>query len=81
MKIPPWIYKVDAEYGFMPYDAEYKSEHYDVMVWGIEPIVQDLTLYKVPTVKMTIDPIDGDLTDEEISYNVTIEKYRKREDR
>lgn len=71
--LPPWVYSISADYGYVAYDDEYESEYYDVFVTQDTTTTQDLTLYKVPTVKMEIEPIDDDLTGGEISYSVIIE--------
>ena len=71
--LPPWVYGTDARYSFVPYSDEYRSEYSEVFVSQDTTTTQNLTLYKAPTVKMKINPVDGDLTDDVISYEVTIE--------
>jgi len=76
--LPPWAYSVSAEYGYVAYDVEYESERYDVFVGQNTTTEQNLTLYKVPTVRMKISPIDDDLTDGKISYYITVENTGSR---
>lgn len=70
--LPPGTYSVSADYGYIAYDDEYKSEYFSVSVSEDATTTQDLMLYKVPTVKMKISPIDDLIGDGAICYDVTI---------
>jgi hypothetical protein len=74
--LPPGNYSVYADYGFKAYGDEYETiDYYNVTVEDGVNTTQDLTFYRVPTVKMSITPVDDVMTEEDnkISYDVTIE--------
>jgi len=70
--LPPGDYWIWAEWGFVPFDDEYEAG-YSVTVDQGETVTLNLVLYKVPTVKMKVEPIDDNLADDgEITYIITV---------